>query len=449
MMGRIGRGHTPLFLRMFGLMLLTVLLVQMLNIAVLFLVPPPQPVITPLDQIAAVFRGTKPVSGELHLRPGAINDHVMLGRDAAVHRALARLLDIPETAVRVQSEGPGFGRGGPLFGPNGPPPPPNGLQPMRPAFEVHGELVMIGSFAISAQIDGQWRTIGLSARGSGPWRRGALLWLAVAMIVVAPVAWFLARSLARPIGLFAEAARRLGRNPKAAPLELSGPPEIREAASAFNEMQSRLNRYVEDRTTLMAAIAHDLRTPLMRLGLRLEHVPDELRGSCESDIRDMEQMIGAVMAFVRDMSRPSRRQRLDLQSLAQSVADDFLDEGTPVLLHGDRPIILEGDAPALKSLLVNLTSNALKYAGNAELSVQAEDGTAIIEVRDAGPGMTDDDLRQAFEPFFRAERSRSRDTGGIGLGLASVRAVARAHGGEATLANSSEGGLIARVTLPL
>jgi signal transduction histidine kinase len=214
-------------------------------------------------------------------------------------------------------------------------------------------------------------------------------------------------------------------------------------------MQSRLNRYVEDRTTLMAAIAHDLRTPLMRLGLRLEHAPTELRASCEADIRDMEQMIAAVMAFVQDMSRPSRRQRLDLLSLAQSVADDFIDEGALVQLHGAETIIIEGDAPALKSLLVNLTTNALKYAGNADILLTAENGVAMIDVRDNGPGMTAEDLSQAFEPFFRAERSRSRDTGGIGLGLASVRAVARAHGGEATLANRAEGGLIARVTLPI
>jgi len=120
-----------------------------------------------------------------------------------------------------------------------------------------------------------------------------------------------------------------------------------------------------------------------------------------------------------------------------------------VQLHSDQPIILEGDAPALKSLLVNLTSNALKYGGNADLNLRIEEGMAIIEIGDDGPGMTADDLGQAFEPFFRAERSRSRDTGGIGLGLASVRAVARAHGGEATLANRPEGGLIARVTLPL
>jgi signal transduction histidine kinase len=199
----------------------------------------------------------------------------------------------------------------------------------------------------------------------------------------------------------------------------------------------------------MAAVAHDLRTPLMRLGLRIEHAPAELRASCEGDIRDMEQMIAAVMAFVRDMTRPSRRQRLDLLSLAESVTDGFIDEGASVRLNGGEAIIIDGDVSALKSLLVNLTTNALKYAGNADVSLKAEEGMAIVEVSDNGPGMSPEDLSQAFEPFFRAERSRSRDTGGIGLGLASVRAVARAHGGDATLANRPEGGLIARVTLPI
>jgi signal transduction histidine kinase len=236
---------------------------------------------------------------------------------------------------------------------------------------------------------------------------------------------------------------------KAPPLALDGPAEIQNAASAFNEMQARLNRYVEDRTTLVAAIAHDLRTPLMRLGLRLENAPAELRTACEADIRDMEQMIAAVMAFVRDMNRPSRRQRLDLRALAQSVTDGFDDEGASVTLHDGPPLVIEGDAAALKALLVNLVGNAVKYAGGAEIALAAEDNMAVIAVSDRGPGMTQEDLDRAFEPFFRAERSRNRDTGGIGLGLASVRAVARAHGGEAQLVNRPEGGLLARVTLPL
>jgi signal transduction histidine kinase len=214
-------------------------------------------------------------------------------------------------------------------------------------------------------------------------------------------------------------------------------------------MQARVNRYVEDRATILAAIAHDLRTPLMRLNLRLESASPEIRENCEADIRDMEQMIAAVMSFVRDTTRPAERQRVDIRSLAESVVDHFADMGHSVRLVPGEPFVLDADPVALKALLNNLVSNAVRYADDAEVSLYVEGNRAFIEVADSGPGLPTDELEIAFEPFFRSERSRSRDTGGIGLGLASVRAVARAHGGEAMLINRPEGGLIARVILPI
>jgi signal transduction histidine kinase len=468
MTGLLRRGGAPFFLRIFGVVLLTLLLVQVLNFAAFLLAPPPQPTITTVAHIVGLLEGTAAPDANLPVRDGAIDRPTRpTGRDEALARILAARLAINADAVRVRSRGPGseprgplamLAPGGPLAMPARPPSRPTDAELAQPDWlpaavtdrlESRGELVLIGDFAVSARLGGRWRTVELRSSGIAPWRRDALVRLLIAMVVIAPVAWFLARSLARPIGLFADAARRLGRNPKAPPLALDGPAEIQNAASAFNEMQARLNRYVEDRTTLVAAIAHDLRTPLMRLGLRLENVPAELRTACEADIRDMEQMIAAVMAFVRDMNRPSRRQRLDLRALAQSVTDGFDDEGASVTLHDGPPLVIEGDAAALKALLVNLVGNAVKYAGGAEIALAAEENMAVIAVSDCGPGMTQEDLDRAFEPFFRAERSRNRDTGGIGLGLASVRAVARAHGGEAQLVNRPEGGLLARVTLPL
>jgi signal transduction histidine kinase len=448
MSGRFSGGRTPLFLRVFGLMLLSVLLVQLLNFAIVMSVPPPQPVVTTLGHVASLLREATSTDKRIHVRTGSTDEGPRPGRRAAVLRdSLARALMVPESAVRVRLGMPGFGGPPPMLGPDGtrrgPPPP----QP--PMLEPGGELVLVGDFAVSAKMDGTWRTVEPASLGLSPWRRNMLSWLAAAMIVVAPVAWFLARSLARPIGLFAEAARRLGDNPKAPPIQLAGPPEIREAATAFNEMQSRLNRYVEDRTTLLAAIAHDLRTPLMRLGLRLEIATPDVRRDCEADIRDMDHMITAVMSFVRDMTRPARRQRLDLRSLAESVANNFIDAGDSVVLRGGGPIIVEGDPASLKALITNLVSNAVKYAGDAHIALDADSGTAHVEVSDNGPGMAVEDIDHAFEPFFRAERSRSRNTGGIGLGLASVQAITRAHGGDVTLSNHPEGGLLVRVTLPI
>jgi len=439
----------PLFLRIFALMLLTLLLVQAINFLVMLLTPPPPPSMTGLDRVAAVLRGTEAPGNNLKLRAGAIAPQdAPLAGERRFRAFFAHRLGIAEDDVRMVFFMRSPFRDIPLLGRIASPPRPNPSR-LVPLFGSDDQLVLVGDFAVSARLSGQWRTVSLANQSAYPWRLRSFTWLVIAMVVVAAVAWFLARALARPIDLFADAARRLGRDPKAPPLELSGPPEIREAASAFNEMQSRLNRYVEDRTTLMAAVAHDLRTPIMRLGLRLEHAPAPLRDACEGDIEDMEEMIDAVMSFVRDMSRPSRQQRLDLRSLAESVTDDFVDSGAAVHLTEGAPLIIDGDPPALKTLLNNLIGNAVKYADGAEVSLRESDAFAIIEVADRGPGMASEDLQRAFEPFFRAEPSRNRHTGGIGLGLASVRGVARAHGGEAMLDSRADGGLLASVRLPL
>lgn len=444
-----GAYRWPLFLRIFCLMLLTVFLVQALNFVVIVLTPPPQPTFTTVDHIVAVLQGTTSPNEKLVVRKGGIDaSDEAIGREAVLRDLIAHRLSLPVASVRVRLMIRMPGRL--PFLPLSKGLPRSGFSDRLPqTFGAGSEIVLIGPFAVSAQRNGEWRTVELASSSFAPWRLRWFAWLITAMIVVAPVAWMLARGLARPIGLFASAAHSLGRNPKAPPLELSGPPEIREAAAAFNEMQGRLNRYVEDRTTLMAAIAHDLRTPLMRLALRLENTPEPLNRECESDIRDMEQMIDAVMSFVRDMTRPSRRQILDLRALTESVVDDFADRGCAVHLRDGGPLIIEGDPSALKSLINNLISNAVKYAEGAGISLSKDNAFVFIDVADEGPGMAAEDIERAFDPFFRAERSRNRDTGGIGLGLASVRSVARAHGGDATLSNHPNGGLLARVQLPI
>jgi len=259
----------------------------------------------------------------------------------------------------------------------------------------------------------------------------------------------LARRLTKPIGAFAAAAERLGRDPRAAPIAIEGPAEIAEAASAFNRMQARLNRYVDDRAAVVGAVAHDLRTPLMRLELRLEQAPEALRQACESDIRDMEAMVSATLSYVRDTNTLVARRPLDLRSLAETVIDDLSDRGAAVSLAPGAPVVIHGNSAALKAMLSNLVGNAVKYAGGARVTIVEDTEQVRLEVCDEGPGMAIDDLDRAFEPFFRGERSRNRDTGGIGLGLASARATARAHGGDLTLRNRDPRGLAALVTLPL
>ncbi len=435
----------PLFLRIFALMLGTVLLVQILNFAILLMMPPPTPAIFTANRVAAVARAGRDPTGllksEISNGPPRQTDNP---RDRRVAASIAGDLGLPRTKVTVETERSAM----PMFAGAFRPPMAMGMGPRHhpPSFDT----ALFGPFVVSIETpDGRWRVIQPSHNMIGPWRMRIILWFLVAMAVAAPIAWALARRVAKPIKLFAAAAERLGRDPRTDPLPVAGPPEIAEAASAFNLMQERLNRYVEDRTTLIAAVAHDLRTPLMRLSLRLEKAPDDIRASSEGDIQEMNQRIGSAMAFVRDMTRHVRRQKLDLRSLAESVTDDFADRGDAVVLHPGDALALEGDAPSLKALLANLVGNAVKYAGHADVRLRREGGVAIVEVSDSGPGMAQADLERAFEPFFRAEQSRNRDTGGSGLGLASVRAVARGHGGDATIANRPEGGLIAQVTLPV
>jgi two-component system OmpR family sensor kinase len=281
------------------------------------------------------------------------------------------------------------------------------------------------------------------------WQQRILLILALSILAVSPLAWLFARRLAGPITAFANAAERLGRDPRATPLELSGSAEVVAAANAFNMMQERLRRYVEDRTAMIGAIAHDLRTPLTRLRFRIEATPDDVRAKLSSDIDQMEAMISAALAFVRDTTRPAERTKLELASLLESVVDEAAETGGAATVERAEKIVIEGDPIALKRLVVNLVENALKYGHVARGSVFADGNMAIIEIDDDGPGVAPAEQERVFEPFFRGEPSRNRETGGIGLGLAVVRSLARAHGGDVTLLNRPEGGLRASVRLPI
>jgi signal transduction histidine kinase len=248
----------------------------------------------------------------------------------------------------------------------------------------------------------------------------------------------------------ARAAERLGRDPQAPPLAVRGSSEIAIAAAAFNDMQEKLRRYVDDRTAMVGAVAHDLRTPLTRLRFRIEAAPEEQRAKMAADIEQMEQMISATLAFVRDASRPAERTPLELSSLLESLCDEMAETGadTDIVARGDK-VVIDGDPMALRRLFTNLLENAVKFGTRARARVFRDDAFAVVEIADDGPGIPPADIERVFEPFYRREPSRSRQTGGIGLGLAVVRSIARGHGGDVILVNRNGGGLTARVQLPL
>jgi two-component system OmpR family sensor kinase len=435
----------PLFLRIFLLMLACVAVVQLLNFALLVAVQPPTPRGYTVGEIARALQDGRDPSGELVFTARERTDpEIWAPRADRIRPALGMVLGVPESRIDFGFVTPPFPQRAPTYDRAVMPPP----IPPRDVAAARTFLVLDDFRASYQRPDGVWVTVRPAGHVFELWRWLGLLWLIFTAAAVVPFAWALARRLAKPIGAFAAAAERLGRDPRAAPLALSGPAEIADAAAAFNQMQARLNRYVDDRTTMIGALAHDLRTPLMRLELRLEGAPRVLRQACEGDVRDMEAMVASTLAYVRDTSRPTGRRPLDLRSLTESVTDDLSDRGAQVTLEPGEPVVVEGNPAALKAMLSNLISNALNYAGSAEVRLGQDEEEVRIEVRDNGPGIPADDLDRMFEPFFRGERSRNRDTGGIGLGLASARAVARAHGGDVTLENRHGGGLSALVTLP-
>ncbi len=298
--------------------------------------------------------------------------------------------------------------------------------------------------------DGRWLHVTLA----DPVPRIPLLRFALRLglftLLVAGLSVLAARRLAAPILDFAEAADRLGVDTDAPPLAERGPRELRLAIQAFNRMQHRLVRFLDDRTKMIAAMSHDLRTPLTRLRLRAEFVDDpEQQRKMLADLDEMSAMIESTLAFARDDTKREPRTLVDLGRLAQSVCDDAADAGAAVTFAGSGGVDIRCRPAAVKRALANLVDNAVKYGGTARVTVHAEPGRAVVAVEDDGPGIPDDQQERVFQPFYRIEGSRNRDTGGVGLGLAVARTVARGHGGDISLSNRPGGGLTARLELPI
>jgi len=258
-----------------------------------------------------------------------------------------------------------------------------------------------------------------------------------------------ARQFAGPIEDLAAAVRGFGVNPQAPPIAESGPRELRQVIRTFNEMQAQIQKFVSYRTMMLAAISHDLRTPLTLLRLRAENVENgDEREKMLATIAEMETMIAATLAFARDEAKAEPRRPTDLTALVASIVHDMADAGRPVTLDPAEPIVALCQPAALKRALINLIDNAIQYGKAAHLAVATTAAECVITVDDEGPGIPEAELQRVFQPFYRLEESRSRDTGGIGLGLAIALSIVQAHGGTITLSNRPNGGLRAALTLP-
>ena len=299
--------------------------------------------------------------------------------------------------------------------------------------------------------DGQWLSFATNLPDTGPaFSRQFLVSMAVMAIIILGVSIWVVRRVTAPLASLAVAAEQLGRDVTAPPLPETGTIETRQASRAFNDMQVRLRNLIDNRTRLLAAISHDLRTPLTLLRLRAENVEDQPeRDKMLATIAEMISMIEATLNFARDETLAEPRRPTDLSSLLQSITDDMNDAGLPVTMAPAQPLIYECRPKELKRAVTNLIDNAVKYGKTAHAAINATSKAVEITIDDDGPGIPESEIKRVLEPFYRVEESRNRETGGVGLGLAIALSAVQAQGGELMLNNRPSGGLRAVVRLPL
>lgn len=297
--------------------------------------------------------------------------------------------------------------------------------------------------------DGDWLNVRTMFHRPGlQFTPQALLPVLLMAVAVALVAWWTARRVVGPMRALAISADRLGRGLEADPLPMTGPNEVRETTQAFNRMKDRLTRFVNERTHMLAALSHDLRSPLTAMRLRIEML-DETDDSIrlKALVEEMQTMVEATLEFARGVAKAEPPSDVDLAALLADLVGDVGGERAALAPSPAVPVTIR--PTALNRALRNLIDNALRYGDSAQVALAQEPGIVVITIADNGPGLPDDQLEAVFEPFVRLEGSRSRDTGGVGLGLAIARTIIQAHGGTVKLRNRPEGGVEAVVTLPM
>ena len=380
------------------------------------------------------------------------------GHHAAAHPPERGFLRLPllsdfESTLREQLRGalgPGYGI---EIGPT-PEPSPPAIQLPRSFYDAH-ELALHPASAQRYDVavrfpDGDAVTYRLERMpGGAPLPRNLFVNLYLLVLLLVIVLYIAARNITRPLSELAHAADSVGRDTRTVPqLAERGARELRDAARAFNTMQDRLHRYLDSRTRVLAAMSHDLKTPLTRLRLQVEALDNEpMQARIGRELDEMESMVREALALFRGLDDGEPASALDVDALVAQIRDEFRDMGATVTITGHAPRPFVGKPQALKRCLTNLIANAVKFGSRADIHI--EDGAdLLIRVRDRGPGIPEEELERVFEPFYRLESSRNRDSGGTGLGLSIARDIAQAHGGSLLLANLPGGGLEATLRLP-
>lgn len=313
---------------------------------------------------------------------------------------------------------------------------------------MHDELRAVEMNLSIALSDGRWLNVGTRfERPPLQWPVLSVLTFGMtAAVILIAVFWYLMARLTGPLSRLARSAERFGRGEEVESLPETGPEEVRDLTRAFNRMQARLTRFVADRTRILAAVSHDLRSPLTALRVRAEMVDDdETREALVELVEEMQQMAEATLDFAKGLSGNEAPENVSLAALLAGIAAEA---GANVNLASGPDVVLRVRPVAMRRALRNVIANAVRYGARARVSWRVIGTDAVIEIHDRGPGIPERELERVFDPFYRLETSRSLETGGHGLGLAIARSILRAHGGEIVLANASQGGLIARITLP-
>lgn len=319
-----------------------------------------------------------------------------------------------------------------------------------PGIAVNPKKYPDASFMALQLNDGSWLVCMALVRYWGFFlRERFLLELATVSAWVVTVSLIASRQLSRPIEDLAKQVQRSGMKPSAAPIPEKGPREVRLVAQTINAMQIQIRQFITDRTTMLAAISHDLRTPLTRLRLRGEFIDDpEQQARLFRDVDEMQAMVDGALSFFRDDAVCEEVTTFDLPGILRTVVNDFTDQNINLEYSGPARATYQGRPFALKRVFTNLVENAVKYATPPSLELTCTPTHFVVTVRDHGPGIPDDQIGRIFEPYFRGDKSRNRETGGIGLGLTSALSIVQAHGGEIQIVNHNEGGLEVRVILP-
>lgn len=414
--------------RLAAVTLVALIAATLLNFAVTFSGPPPLRRPVSLVELLPALEGKAPVPRQSY---GWVAEPVIVptftpqpGEQPrpATRTAIAERLGIgPEQIGFATAQGKRIG------GPPGP------VLEARDGFSIGMRLA-----------NGSWRVIrGAPAPLLTEWHWVTLGLTSIAALIFALLSRMVARSVVRPLDQLGSEADRVGLG-RGGPITVEGPPEVMRVARAVTAMRDRLATAIEGRTAMFTAVAHDMAAPLARLRFRLAALPEATREAAERDIDELSDLIRGILALASTEHPPRAPVMVDLAALAREVAEA---EGLAATGLHDGGVVL-GDAAGLRRLLTNLCCNAIRYAGGGDVDAQVNSGRVEIAVRDRGPGIPDTQLERIFEPFFRLEGSRNRETAGAGLGLSIARNMAEAHGGSLIARNRAGGGAEFLLTIP-